>query len=261
MYHNPRLKVSAGFIVIMISVFITLHVSPEEKRTVELSAQEVAARVDAAMAYPDGKMTGIMVHKRPDGPGHDVQVVAVVNKTDYLFMVLSKTRGEEEKILYNYSGENIWVYDVISRKLFNKTFTGRHDLIIATNFNYDDISNVKFQGNFNAKLKGEQSIKGTPVILLELTPIYKRGVCYGSIIIFVRKDDYVPARIDYFDTSGVLEKRMYFLKTMKIGNRSFPVRCEMMNMKNGTITELNYLSFAQMQSFDVNLFNYKKLDQ
>ncbi len=243
-------------IICLCAFLLPLH--SQEKREIELTAQEILARVDRILDYPQGLIKGKMVHITPDGRSKVIELVGSITEEDYLFKFNSKSRGDELKILYNLRGEDIWVYQILAIKLFNKRGVDRFDPILATNYCYIDLSNADLQSNYTATITDEAFIKGRDTYKLRLVPVM-RGGNYGLLTIYVSKKDYIPLRIDYHDPDKVIFKTLSIAKVINRNKRIIPVRYDMLDIKKGTVTLLEFFGFDDDIQFDKKIFIHENL--
>ena len=232
----------------------------QDSREIELLAQEILSRVDEIMRYPEGELKGKILHLFPGGKSFSFRINGKISKEDFLFTLDSFERGEQYKILYNLGGEDIWVYNVLAVKMYHKIGIDKFDPVMGTNLNYIDISNYDLQSNYTAKISGNASVKGIPCIKLILIPIFQKeeGI-YGKLTLYVRKDDYYPMRIDFHDRDMVIFKTMSIVQGAEFSKRKFPVRYDVLNIRNGTQSILNFLSLEENVTFDPKIFRHQEM--
>jgi hypothetical protein len=244
-----------------LAVFIvSLPAEAQERRVIELSAQEILARVDAVLRYPKGLLTGSLTHISPNGKSVNLSLKGNISDDDFLFVVSSSDRGDQLKILYNLGGEDIWVYNIHSLQMSHKIDVDRFDPVLGTNFSYVDLSNADFQANYNSKIDGDSLIKGRECYRLTLDPIFKKGE-YGRLVMFVSKGDFLPLKIDYYDTDKVISKSMSIAQTTQLEGRSFPVRYDMLHVKSGTLSILKFFDVDAKTTFRKDIFRHQTLGQ
>ena len=243
-------------------ILLSIKISPVYTQTgeVEITAQAILARVDSVMQYPDGEMRGRMKHIFPDGNSYTIDFQGNIKRTDYLFRFSNKSRGEELKVLYKMSGEDVWVYSNHSLKLFHKMGIDKYDSLLSTNFSLMDFSNSDFQSNYNARITGQSLIKGVECYRLDLVPVFQ-GSQYGLVTLYASKDKYLPMRIDFHDRDRVVFKFMSLSKTMEKGSSIVPLRYDMLNIKNGTVTVLSFLRFDETVTFREDIFRPETLGE
>ena len=232
----------------------------QNRDTVEITAQSILARVDRNMQYTEGEIQGRMKHIFPDGNSFTIDFRGNITRNDFLFNFSSPSRGESIKVLYSLGGEDIWVYNRHALKLFHKMGVDKYDMLMFTNFTFIDMSNSDFQSNYNARITGRTVIKGIDCFRLYLEPLFE-GSMYGAITMYVSVDKYLPMRIDYHDRDKVVFKFMTLAKTMENGNRIVPLRYDMLNIKDGTVTILSFLKFEEGIKYQPDIFRPEKLGE
>ncbi|MCL2155615.1 MAG: outer membrane lipoprotein-sorting protein [Leptospirales bacterium] len=251
-------KVFLIILIIMSAANYSLH--PQRSDSAEITAQTILARVDRIMQYPAGEIQGNMKHIYPDGKSFDIDFKGLITISDFLFSFKSSSRGESLKVLYNMGGEDIWVYNIHALQLFHKMGIDKYDSVILTNFSFIDMSNSNFQSNYNAKIMGKTLIKGIECYRLNLDPIFDKSE-YGLITLYATVDQYLPLRIDYHDRDKVVFKFQSLAKTMEKAGRIIPIRYDMLNIKNGTVTILNFNKFEEDKKFTGEIFRPEKLGE
>ena len=255
---NHVSRIIVYFLIFSLPLLITNHIRAQVEREIELTAQEILARVDRILDYPDGVLKGYIMHITPDGAAQKLQVTGYIQKNEFLFDIVKPTRGSMQKILYRIGGEDLWVYDMAARALFHKMGIDKYDDILGTNFYYTDLSNADLQSNYVARIEGSVILKNNDCYKLTLDPIDKTGA-YGKLTLYVIKNSYIPLRIDYHDPDKVIFKTLSITKVGQKGTRSFPVRYDMLNIKKGTMTVLEFMSIEESISIDSGIFRPEKL--
>jgi hypothetical protein len=247
-------------LVLMVVVVFSNDVISQEERKIELNAQGILARVDRILKYPKGLLKGVMKHIKPDGSAVTINFTGCISQEDNLFTFNSRERGDQLKVLYNLGGEDIWVYNIHSLKLFHKLGVDKYDEILATNFSFIDLSNADMQSNYTAMISGDAIVKGIDVWRLVLKPIAKGGE-YGMLTLFVTKDKYIPLRIDYHDRDKAIFKFMTVVKVKEKESRIVPLRYDMMNIRQGTVTIVSFSEFDESATFNKEIFRSEKLGE
>lgn len=245
-------------LVIILLFSFNIESISQEDRKIELNAQGILARVDKMFEYPQGHLKGIMKHIRPDGTAVTITINGCISQDDYLLTFSSRERGDQLKVLYNLGGEDIWVYNIHSLKLFHKLSIDKYDEILSTNFTYLDMSNADFQSNYTATISGDAFVKGIDVWKLILKPIAKGGE-YGMLTLYVTKDKFIPVRIDYHDRDKAIFKFMTVVRIRENNGRIIPLRYDMMNIRHGTVTIISFSEMDDGATFDREIFRSEKL--
>ncbi len=245
-------------ITCIIAVCSSALVRAQQQRKIELTAQEIVARVDRILQYPRGILKGRLTHILPDGTSSLINFTGNIAENDFLFTFSNRDRGEQIKVLYNLGGEDIWVYNILAIKLFHKMDIDKYDPILSTNFSYIDLSNADYQSNYTAAITGEAFVKGFDTYRLRLDPIFKGG-SYGMLTLYANKKDFVPLRIDIHDNDKVVFKSLSVARTMTKNDRTIPVRYDMLDIRKGTVTILEIFGFDEAAVFDKTMFYHQRL--
>jgi hypothetical protein len=246
-------------LVASVAVFNSTSLSQEDRK-IELNAQGILARVDRFFEYPKGLLKGMMKHIRPDGSAQNIYFTGCIVQEDFLFTLNTRERGNQMKVLYNLGGEDIWVYNIHELKMFHKMGIDKFDEVLSTNYSFTDLSNVDFQSNYTATITGEAVVKGIDVYTLVLKPISKGGE-YGQLTLYVTKDRFVPLRIDYHDRDKVIFKFLSVVKVREGGPRVIPLRYDMMNIRQGTVTVFSISEIDETASFRPDIFRPERLGE
>ncbi|NOX36055.1 MAG: outer membrane lipoprotein-sorting protein [Calditrichaeota bacterium] len=111
----------------------------------------------------------------------------------------------------------------------------------GTDFTYDDLSAFSYSRDFNARLLETND----QFWVLELTP--KPGVekDYGKLKMWVRRDNYYPVKVEFYDPAGNLWKIMERRQITRVGNYWVAREMEMQDLKeqHRTIIQLDDISF------------------
>ena len=249
-----------SFLILLIFVFTVNYPLHPQRSDVEITAQTILANVDRIMQYPIGEIQGKMKHIYPDGKSFDIDFKGYIAMSDFLFSFKSSSRGESLKVLYNMGGEDIWVYNIHAIQLFYKMGIDKYDSLISTNFSFIDMSNASLQNNYNARITGRSLIKGIECYKLNLIPIFDKSE-YGLITLYATVDQNLPLRIDYHDKDKVVFKFQLLAKTMEKEGRIIPIRYDMLNIKNGTVTILSFNKFEEGKRFGGEIFRPEKLGE
>lgn len=104
----------------------------------------------------------------------------------------------------------------------------------GTDFTYDDLSSFEYAKDYDAKLV-DQNDKNW---ILKLTP--KSGIKkdYGKLKMWVRKDNYYPEKIEYYDKGGNLWKTMERRQIEKVGKYWVSKEMEIKDVKENHSTKM-----------------------
>ncbi len=78
----------------------------------------------------------------------------------------------------------------------------------GTDFSFEDLEERDVE-QFDWKMLGEETVEGAPCWKIESRPKQSRASQYTSNILCIRKDNYVPARVDSFSKEHLVRKLFY----------------------------------------------------
>lgn len=230
-------------------------------------AQELIARLDQALVKSNLgliKANLILIRRSGETASWDVSIFRKDDDTLYLFE--SRGRGLEYKILIKDGGEQIYVFNVLSKKIFRKVDEEKYEQHLATGFSFMDLSGVSYQANYNpivqSDLKAaEQSFKR--VSLKPIIPYF-----YSKLILLLELDSLKPTRLDFHDRDGVLFKTMNIKygplkvkQNQKIAKEDHASRLEMLDLNTGSISVLEYTEIDKEVKPDPSLFDLANLNR
>lgn len=77
--------------------------------------------------------------------------------------------------------------------------------------------------------------------------------------LYATKKDCIPLRIDYYDPDKVIFKTLSVVKVINSDNRIIPIRYDMLDIRRGTVTMLEFADFEKDIKFDKKIFRYQNL--
>lgn len=101
----------------------------------------------------------------------------------------------------------------------------------SSDFTYDDIvRGSNLERDYEMKIiSSSDTINSAICWKIELTPKPQAPVVWGKIFYWVRKLDYLPARIEYYDEKEKLVRYMEFYDVKEFHGRKFPAKWVMHN--------------------------------
>lgn len=137
-----------------------------------------------------------------------------------------------------------WLYMPRSRKTRMIAEGDKNKPFMGTDFTYYDLSPHDIGGEaFDPVQEGE--CDGHACYIVRGRSKTPETSLYGDVVKFVRKDNWVPIRVDFYDQKGELLKRSRVLDLKQIEGNWTPIRVEMHNVQTEhktimTITKVEY---------------------
>lgn len=111
----------------------------------------------------------------------------------------------------------------------------RKDAFMGTDFSFADLDRRDLREGA-ARLLADDSIGKYPCFRLEIVP--RDDSPYGRVEIWVRKDNFVPLKMEMNDRAGVAYKRFTVQEVRRVSGVWFVARSKMENLREGHTTEL-----------------------
>ncbi len=133
----------------------------------------------------------------------------------------------------------------------------------GSDFTNDDlVRESNLSRDYDQKKIGEEKINGADCWKVELTPKPDAPVVWGKIYYWVRKEDYLPALIQYYDEKGKLIRDLVYSDIQNFHGRKMPAKWVMHNeTKEGHTTTIK----VEDMRFDVNIparkFSFQELER
>lgn len=211
-----------------------------QEKSDRVNAQDILARLDETLNFGNGLTKGNLTLIQRSGQATSWRVNLFRDRSSLLFLFEKKGRGLEYKLLSLDEGDKIYLYNVVSSKLFRKTEEEKYENFLNSGFGYVDLSGYLYQANYDPLMSGEVKIGDESLLRVSLKPIITYS--YNKLVLLVQKDTKKPVRIDFHDKDGVLWKTMNIkygpvkLKTSSGVRREERVsRLEMLTLTTGNI--------------------------
>ena len=137
--------------------------------------------------------------------------------------------------------ENMWLYLPAVGSVRKVASHMRNGSFMGTDFTYNDISMIggsDYNDKYDSKLIGEAKINGDKCYVLESTPT-EDDIDYSKMKMWVRKNDYMPLKMEFYDQDKKLLKVMTNKNITNIDGHITPKKIIMKNQQKGTKTILN----------------------
>ena len=133
----------------------------------------------------------------------------------------------------------------------------------GSDFTNDDlVRESKLVRDYNLKLMKEEKIAGEMCWKILLTPKPDAPVVWGKLYYWVRKKDFLPALVQYYDEKGNLHRTMKFSDYKIMGGRKIPCRMVLINnRKKNHKTELIYKDVKFDVKINPRIFSFRELEK
>jgi outer membrane lipoprotein-sorting protein len=202
----------------------------------ELSASDILQKSDAISMAPKDKhslSTMILIDKDGDQKERKSEIFER-NKED-MRLVRFLTPADQKGISFlNLPDDKMYLYMPAFRKIRTIASHVKNESFAGTDFSYDDMSAAGFGDDYTPMLKETTA----EFYVLELTPKPESEKDYSKMILAVRKDNFFPVKMEYYDKGGNLWKVMEQRQIEKKGDYLIAMEIEMTDMKTNHRTKV-----------------------
>lgn len=161
-------------------------------------------------------------------------------------------------------GKEIWLYLRNTESLIKIPPSMMLQSWNGSDFTYDDlVRESNLERDYEMKIISSSDTVNSEICWkIELIPKPQAPVVWGKIIYWVRKSDYLPARIDYYDEKGKLVRYMEFYDVREFHSKKLPAKWVMYNnIEKGRRTEFTLIDIKFDIKIDEKIFSFKELEK
>src|SRR5215470_10012170 len=134
-----------------------------------------------------------------------------------------------------------WLYLPALKRTRQISGGARTESFAGTDFSYEDLSIVADVLDWGddkaaAAMAGSEEVDGHPSDIIDLTPTTTADVSYGTIRLWLSRDDLLVRKYEFRDQSGELAKTLHLSEIKDVGGIPAAHRYEMRNEKGGSHT-------------------------
>ena len=136
--------------------------------------------------------------------------------------------------------ENMWLYLPSIGNVNKIASHSKSGNFMGTDFSYNDIDMVggsNYKKDYDSKLIGEEKVNGDLCYKLSAVPT-KDSINYSEMEMWVRKDDFMPLKLKFYDKDDNLHKIMINKNYRNIDSHLTPETITMENVQKGSKTIL-----------------------
>ncbi|MGE5576733.1 MAG: outer membrane lipoprotein-sorting protein [Syntrophothermus sp.] len=201
--------------ILLTSLWVALRVA-----AAPLTGDEIMARVDELIPHNGHYLTDLTMI-RPGKDARTSRLQVFIKGSDKVF-VRYLAPAQEKGQGYLRVGDDEWLYLPSANKSIR--VSGKQSMQ-GSDLSNDDILKVRLTEDYSAKVIGEEEVDGKLNYVLELTA-KSPAVTYGKLKYWVRRDDFLPSKTEYYAFSGKLLKTMTYSKVREIGGKVRPTVME-----------------------------------
>src|SRR6056297_257555 len=201
---NKKLTILLTMIAISTIVFTSSVV-------LAISGEEVLDKVDQTLDSKSRKseISMTIINANDQKRNRTIEIISKGdNKGLVQFLSPADVEGTSFLTLTEDGQENMWLYLPAIGNVRKIASHMRSGSFVGTDFSYNDISMVggsDYKSEYNSTLKEEVEYDNRTCYLLESTPT-KEDIQYSKMKMWVNKANYMPLKIEFYDSEGELLK-------------------------------------------------------
>lgn len=148
--------------------------------------------------------------------------------------------------------DDMWIYLPALKKVRRLVSNNKKNSFVGTDFSYADVIGYKV-GEWSYKLLKEELVEGQPCYVIEALPksdAIKTSNGYSKRIGWLRKDNFMAVKMDYWDEAGRLLKTSTFTDIQLVDQKRDKwqaMRLEASNVQTGHRTIIKFNDFKANQ--------------
>ncbi len=253
-------------IIILTQLICIVSASAESK----LSAYKIMQLNDKQRKVADEKVKVDMQLVNKKGKVKK-RVIQITTQTDTADLQKSMVRFLEPRsvkgtglltIEYTDRADDQWLYLPALKRSRRISPADQSDSFMGTDFAFEDLRAEDLE-SFNYELKGEENIEGVSCYIIQALPKTKEKQAesgYTKRLLWIRKSDYIAAKIDYFENDELL-KTFTATNIKSVAPNIFRAHeTKMHDIKTQHKTLLSYGTFTINKGLQKNLFTVRVLE-
>ena len=220
-----------------------------DKMSEVMSQENSAAIITQTITTSSGKQRTFEFEMFTSGEGE---------KTLMRYLKPSAARGQAFLMLNN--ADDIWTYFPRTKRIRKLSSSSKNQKVQGSDFSFEDMgSGDSWKTEYNSENLGEEKYDGTDCWKLESIGVPEENPSYPKMVVFMRKADFYPIKIDYFDENDFAEKTLLLSDIKEIEGVPTAMQMTMKNHLEGTETLMQTLSTTYSWEPPENFFTEREL--
>jgi len=167
-------------------------------------------------------------------------------------------RGQAFLTLNN--ADDIWTYFPRTKRVRKLASHAKKQKVQGSDFTYEDMGGGDvFLTKFTPRIKGEETIKGDLCWKIELLGIPDQDPPYPKIVLWSRKSDYSPIKVDYYNEANFNTKSLVLSNIKNVEGYPTAMKMVMLNHKEKSSTTMETLEVTYKWTPPKGFFSERSL--
>jgi len=225
----------------------------------ELTANALLDSMNAVMTTENSKaiMRQIIITTSGKERVFEYEYFSGNSGENLLMRYIKPKRVKNNAFLITNNGDDITVYFSRTRRTRKLASHAKKQKVQGSDFSYEDFSGSEtWKEDYEVKLLESQDEE---IYVLEFTPKPDVITSYTKMRILIRKNDYYPIEIKYYDEDEIHLKSLFLENIRKIEGLPTAMLLRMVNNLEKTETKMEILEITYDITFDDNFFTERNL--
>ncbi|MFC1610994.1 outer membrane lipoprotein-sorting protein [Myxococcota bacterium] len=228
-----------------------------------LDVKSILAKCDGAEGFENNfaEMRQIITTTGGEKRTLVLRAWAVNNGEKQLAEYLTPADIKGQKILMTDFGDNIWMFNPVTRRTRKLGSHMRKKKVMGSDFTYEDQAGGRISQKYTGDVRGTEQMSGVPAWVVELEPT-PEGPSYDKIVAWIGKADYMIRRVDYYqDGDSQPFKRLIAEDIRTVGGKRVPFKMTMTNLEDRTETVNEIVSIRFDAKVPASIFESRNLEK
>lgn len=214
---------------------IILFVSPLAVAAGELTAAQITERVDTTLnAFKDQTLKVKMILTDKDGSEEVREFMMMQKGPDKRLGKFLAPASQKGIAFLSLPNDTFYLYLPAFKKTRRIASHLKNTKFAGTDFTYENLEAKRYGKEWEPKLLKKEDL----FYLLELTPKPETKTEYGKLLIQVRKDNFYPSKVEFFDKNNNVTKVMTNEKIEMVNGYLIAREIAMTDLKTGHKTKM-----------------------
>lgn len=179
-------------------------------------------------------------------------------KTLMRYLKPSAAKGQTFLMLNN--ADDIWTYFPRTKRVRKLASSSKNQKVQGSDFSFEDFgSGDSWKEEYASTNLGSEKYNGTDCWKLESIGIPEQNPSYPKMMVLVRKSDFYPVLIDYYDENDYIEKTLEMDDIREVEGVPTAYIMKMVNHEEGSETTMKTLSTTYQWTPPENFFSERTL--
>lgn len=228
----------------------------------DLSAAQLLDSMEAVLTPETSQARVVQTIETGSGGTRDFTYVSYTGDSgkSSLIRYVSPSRVKDDAFLMLNNAADIWAYFARTRRIRKLASHARRKKLMGSDFTYEDMGGgSRYRNEYRPARLPDDRHRDTPCYVLALTPRPGQDPSYEKMVCYLRKSDYYPCRIDYYETKEELLKILYLDSITIVEGRPTARKMTMHNQQDGSKTIMVIEEITFNVALDEEFFTERNL--